>query len=101
MTYVNRQYMRGEYKTLGRCCLPLRCSPGVYEEDPGTIKSRIKREKSGRDSSTFVMTGVDIGSVSGSQSYPSGSGEGPAAVLERLGNILEVRATRNPRMNTH
>lgn len=50
---------------------------------------------------TCVTEGIDISFLSGSQSYPPGSGEGPAAALRRLGKNHKEGATRNPRINTH
>lgn len=50
---------------------------------------------------TFVVAGIDMISVSGSQSYPSGPVEGPAAPIIRFGRNLKVRVTRNPRINAH
>ena len=50
---------------------------------------------------TLVLAGIVVSSKSGSLLCSSGSDEGSAAALICLGNILRVRVTRYPRINTH
>ena len=88
-------------KTPGRWYLPQRYILVRCEEGHGTSKDQGRQRKVGTESRTFVTSGIDITPGSGSQSYPPGSGEGPAAALSRLGKIQKERATRNPRINTH
>jgi hypothetical protein len=65
------------------------------------MKRQASMGEVGKNPITFVVAGIDIISVSGSQSYPSGPFEGPAAPITRFGRNLKVRVTRNPRIKTH
>ena len=96
-----RRTLRSKDRTPDQQYLPQQYGLVIGEEDRGTLKTSEKTGESQTNPLTFVAAGIDITSLSGSQSYPPASGEGPAAALRRLGNNQKERATRNPRINTH